>query len=156
MAGQTLTVVGPDSRLTGTGKLVFANTFLTNCATLAPGNSPGTLTIEGNLAINGGTLEIEIDGVAEGEFDRLNVDGEIDLRGANVTFSFGRHIPQQGDQIRFLSGASAIITDGTTQYDYVGAEPGFEFQVDADGPDGLSFTALNDAFREEVFVDGFE
>ena len=49
--------------------------------TVAPGTSPGTLNT-GTLAFTGGTHAVELGGKAAGEFDKLNVVGDVDLGSA--------------------------------------------------------------------------
>ena len=61
-------------------------------ATIGPGQSPGILNINGNLtADNTTTFNIEIDGIAPGSFDVINVSGNAQLNGPqmNVTFLSG-------------------------------------------------------------------
>ena len=74
-------VVGLGGTITG-GGAVGGN--LTNTsATIAPGNSPGTLTVTGDFSqAAGGTLAIELAGTASGEFDVLAVTGFAALGGA--------------------------------------------------------------------------
>ena len=96
-AGRTLTV-------TGAGRLDINNNIDTTAAGLvlvsggnvggsgrvngrstntggsvSPGNSVGTLTVEGNFQQSAtGTLNIELGGTAVGQYDRLNVIGGLD------------------------------------------------------------------------------
>ena len=51
-----------------------------NDATLAPGNSIGTLTVTGNFVQNGGTYQVEAN--AAGQSDRINVTGSATINGA--------------------------------------------------------------------------
>ena len=48
---------------------------------IAPGNSPGTLNT-GTVTLTGGTHAVELGGKAAGEFDKLNVVGDVDLGSA--------------------------------------------------------------------------
>ena len=57
-------------------------------AILAPGQSPGTLTIDGDLHLNGGVLEIEIAGFEDGAFDRLIVTGQTIFDAVQISVSF--------------------------------------------------------------------
>ena len=50
--------------------------MILNGGTIAPGNSPGTLTIDGNMTLTGGLLEIEISNTAPDHFD---VSGVVSL-----------------------------------------------------------------------------
>lgn len=73
------TITSPDTEVMGPGSLGGHGRLISNVAsagTLAPGNSVGMLTIQGNLTQSGGTYEVEYgdDGV-----DRLNVTGNVTL-----------------------------------------------------------------------------
>ena len=70
---------------------------------IAPGNSPGTLTIVGFL-VSTGIIEIQVEGLVQGSFDVLNVVGPLDLSGATVPFLFEGRSCQDGDSFTFLSG----------------------------------------------------
>lgn len=62
------------SVVNGSGGTIAADTYLQAGGVLAPGSSPGTLSIDGDLIITGGTLEWEIGALAQ---DRLNVTGDV-------------------------------------------------------------------------------
>ncbi len=75
-------VVGGSARLDGTGRIIGT---LTNNGTVAPGNSIGTLTVQGNYVHNAGSvLEIEFD--ASGNIDLLNVTGNATINGGTIRF----------------------------------------------------------------------
>lgn len=70
--------VGTAGTLSGTGSVGS----VTNSGILAPGMSPGTLNIGGNLTLDSGsTTQIEIGGILSGEYDVLNVTGTATLAG---------------------------------------------------------------------------
>ena len=74
--------VASTGRLDGTGR-VIGN--LTNNGVVAPGNSIGTLTVQGNYVHNAGSvLEIEFD--ASGGIDLLAVTGTATLNGGTLRF----------------------------------------------------------------------
>ena len=69
--------------ITGTGTLT-GNVSNTG-ATVSPGSSPGTLTIDGNYTQGADArLLIEIAGLADGEFDVLNITGTATLTGGTL------------------------------------------------------------------------
>ena len=73
-------LINVDNTLTGTGTVLFLD--IESSGTLAPGNSPGTLTINGDYTQTAaGRLQIEIGDDAAGEFDVLAVQGAADLAG---------------------------------------------------------------------------
>ena len=74
--------VAANTRLDGTGRIIGT---LTNSGTVAPGNSIGTLTVQGNYVHNSGSvLEIEFD--AAGNIDLLNVTGNATISGGTIRF----------------------------------------------------------------------
>lgn len=76
------TNVASGARLDGTGRIIGT---LTNNGTVAPGNSIGTLTVQGNYVHNSGSvLEIEFD--ANGNIDLLAVTGTATLNGGTLRF----------------------------------------------------------------------
>lgn len=80
--------VGLGGRLDGDGGFVLAD-IVVDGGVLAPGASPGTLSIAGDLTlIDGGVLELEIDGNGAGEHDVLNIAGAVDLSGGITSFVF--------------------------------------------------------------------
>ena len=73
-------------------------------AMVAPGHSPGTLNVAGNLNIgSGGTLNMEAAGTGAGQYDQIKVGGDAALNGAiNLTFING-YAPASGDSYRLVS-----------------------------------------------------
>jgi autotransporter-associated beta strand protein len=145
---------------------------LTNSGTLAAGNSPGTMTVNGDVTLNStSVLEQEIDGLTysaaggAGSYDRIVVtgaentftaDGEIDiaLRGlsgdANNDFT-----PSIGDEFRIVTtenasgvaGAFATVTNPTD-----GLTENTRFDV-VYGADYVDLVVTPDSFA--TFVSGF-
>lgn len=78
----TNVTVGTGATLDGTGRIIGN---LTNNGTVAPGNSIGTLTVQGNYTHNANSvLEIEFDGA--GNIDLLDVTGNANLNGGTLRF----------------------------------------------------------------------
>ncbi len=97
--------------LTGNGTVAGT---VANDATVSPGASPGTLTIDGDYVQSAdGALDIELRGTAPGtQYDRLLVSGKVTLGGAlNVTTPNG-FAPQAGDAFQILIFGSR--TDDST------------------------------------------
>ena len=68
------------------GKLILQDintTIENNGANIAPGQSPGTLNIAGDLNLNAGTLEMEVAKVTDNKlvYDSCNVTGKITFGG---------------------------------------------------------------------------
>jgi hypothetical protein len=95
---------------------------------LAPGNSPGTLTINGNLAVSG-ILEIEIAGLAAAEHDLLNVDSVSFAPGSVIRFvMYGGYQPTNNAEVTFLNSATFVdLANVTYETDKVPA--GFDYRV---------------------------
>jgi hypothetical protein len=91
----------------GTG--VFAGD-LTNNSLVAPGNSPGLLTINGNYTQTAfGTLEIELAGYDAGEFDVLQITGgSAFLDGALLVYLRDGFDPIIGSVFPFLTAENGI------------------------------------------------
>jgi len=92
--------ISAGARLASNGTIAAA---VTNAGTLAPGNSPGTLTIYGDLDSTG-VLEFEINGTGAGQFDRLVVSGEAGV-GGTVKLVLG-YSPALGDSFDLLDWGS--------------------------------------------------
>ena len=79
------TITAPTTTIANTGTLggdgLLVSDVTDNGGHIAPGNSPGTLTINGTLQQNGGAFDIQYDGAA---LDRLNVTGAVTLTGSPV------------------------------------------------------------------------
>lgn len=138
--------------LGGSGTL---NSNVTSFGTLAPGNSPGTLTIGGNLTQTGGAFDIEF---GNGATDRINVSGTttlssgptvnvIPVGGASGTNAIFLHsvggitggvgaVNYQGNGAAMVNQTatdlSLIVVDGTPVMasDFAASETGLDFLDD--------------------------
>lgn len=82
---------------------ILGNLF--NSGVVAPGNSPGTLTVNGNFTqTSGGSLQVEV--ASSTVFDRLIVSGNAQLAGQLQVLSFGGYKFQYGQQFAFLQAGS--------------------------------------------------
>ncbi|MFT3789230.1 MAG: autotransporter-associated beta strand repeat-containing protein [Tepidisphaeraceae bacterium] len=87
--------------------------------TIAPGNSPGILTIGGNLSFTGGSLAIEMGGNTPGNtasnHDQVIVNGTVTLgsSGSTTLAPTINYTPSTADQIFFLlnDGVDPIVND---------------------------------------------
>ncbi len=108
LQGGTLAATGPVSLqgglLSGSG-MVSGN--VNNAAVVGPGDSAGTISITGNYTqTSAGTLNIELGGVATGQFDQLLVSGTATLDGTlNVSLinGFTPTPPQSFPVLTFVS-----------------------------------------------------
>ena len=86
-----------DGAFSGTGTILGD---VTNHGSVGPGNSFGTLTVDGNyLQAAGATLTIEI--VALNDFDVIDITGSAALDGS-LEIIFNGYTPNSGDEFTFL------------------------------------------------------
>ncbi len=108
------------------------------------GNSPGTLTIEGDY-IQGpdGTLVMEIGGLGVGdEYDQLIVTGDAVLDGVlDIVFIDG-FAPQAGQSFDLIM-VDGLTTESFDQINILNLAPGFQFEFSSIGGE-TQFTALTD------------
>jgi T5SS/PEP-CTERM-associated repeat protein len=104
----------------------------------------GTLTIDGNIMMDGGIIEIDAMGLTDGTFDKLVVTGNSDITNATIRMNFIEgFLPTTGDQIPFLEVAG-ISTMTNLSLEFSGVADGFDYEVTESGG-MLVFEALNDA-----------
>ena len=141
--GHTLTKSGDGTLLinnsfnTGSGTLVGAAGVIGGGGTIggnlnnsagivAPGNSPGTLIVDGDYTQgSGGTLAIELAGTADGEHDLLEVVGSAALAGNLEINLVDEFAPTAGDTFDVLS-AAVITYNGLS---LTGASDGFSYSI---------------------------
>ena len=132
--------------ITGTGTITG---IVTNSgATVRPGNSPGTLTLDGNYTQGpDARLVIEIAGLADGEFDVLNVTGTATLNGGTleVVLLDGNDFIPQFTQFDILQAGTLF---GSFSNFILPTDPGTGVPLFAATPDPLTgtftLTALQD------------
>ncbi|WP_339683937.1 choice-of-anchor D domain-containing protein [Gimesia maris] len=102
--------------------------------TLAPGNSPGQVVINGDLILNGDdTLDIEINGTTAGSgFDQFVVNGDVTLNGATLNLIDG-YTPDVAESFILIENDGPNPVTGT----FNGYPEGYEF-TDFLGVGGLS------------------
>jgi T5SS/PEP-CTERM-associated repeat protein len=92
--------------LAGDGTVV-AN--VENAGLVSPGTSPGTLTITGNYTQDtGGTLRIEIAGLADPQHDLLSISGTGSLDGTLQLVKLANFAITPGDRITVLSAGGGL------------------------------------------------
>lgn len=95
--------------------------LINNGGQISPGNSIGNTTINGNLTINSGILEIELDKVGSTLVsDTVGVNGQAFLGGVLNVVPINGFVPTTGDYWTFLiadggvTGSFLSLTDGYT------------------------------------------
>jgi hypothetical protein len=105
-AGAGVAIEGGE--LAGSGTL--DGNLVVGSATLAPGFSPGSLAITGNLSLGpGSTTAVEIGGTQAGRFDFLNVAGQASLDGTLRLASHGGFRATGSEQITFLQVGGNLV-----------------------------------------------
>ncbi|MFV2069801.1 MAG: type I restriction-modification enzyme R subunit C-terminal domain-containing protein, partial [Pirellulales bacterium] len=113
---------------------------LTNSgATVAPGNSPGKLTVTGNYSQTAGSLEIEIDGTNDDDvssnrqYDLLSVGGSLTISGGSLDVVMG-FTASPGDTFNILDATSIDLTGATLNLGTPGTDMAWdESQLTVDG-----------------------
>lgn len=106
--------------LEGDGSIVAD---VTNAGRIAPGQSPGLIGIDGDYTQTAaGVFEIEIQGAAEGEFDRIEISGDAVLAGVLSVHLFGDPFALAGTPLYFLEASSVSGTFASVQA--TGIDPG--------------------------------
>lgn len=79
--------------------------------TISAGDSPGTLSIAGNLSLGANSLMLVAGaGLAQGiQYDWLQVSGDV-LLGGDLRLDFGNHAPQLGEHYSFLTSTGGQIS----------------------------------------------
>ena len=96
-----------------------------------PGNSPGVLPIDGDFILDGGALEIEIEGSLAEEFDQLVISGTATLLSGDVYFQFeGTEDPEPGDYYRFLVASNGVNAAGDVHYQASGLSEALDFKLE--------------------------
>lgn len=147
--GATLTAAGVTVNANGTlaGDGTVTGNVTLNGGTIAPGTSPGTLIIVGDLLLFSGVLDIEVGALVS---DRLAVSGAVEV-GTGVVFNLIFDFDP--------AGMTIDLADLFTGYTTLAFEPGFDLATNlavSGLPAGAAVTvALGDAersFREPAAV----
>jgi T5SS/PEP-CTERM-associated repeat protein len=115
-ASPNMIKVGSGGLLSGNGQIL--GNVLVDGGSFAPGASPGTFSIAGNVTqLAAGVLDLEIAGPASTQYDQLNVTGDLSLAGnVNIEFTDG-YIPTAGSKFDlFTVGGVFDISNATIQY----------------------------------------
>jgi hypothetical protein len=142
----------------GTVEIAGAGQVLTNNGVVAPGDSPGTLSITGDFTQGPlGTLQIEIGGLVAGsEFDQLLVSETATLAGALDVSIIGGFAPEFGDAFTVLdAGSLADEFTGLAEGATLSAD-GVEFGVTylSDGGSAVELTVTGFTLPADFNFDG--
>ncbi len=109
----TATTVNAGAILGGSGS-IGGNLTVATGGIVAPGNSPGILTVNGSATFSAGSnLETELNGTTAGTgYDQLAVNGAVDLGNANLLLSLG-YAPATSDFFYLVNNDAADAVTGT-------------------------------------------
>ena len=103
---------GTTGRVVGSGLIDVADAGIafTNAGVVAPGHSPGVITVNGDFVqTTSGRLSVEIGGTRPGlEFDLLNISGRATLAGAIELDLLNNFIPAAGGAFDVVNSASLV------------------------------------------------
>ena len=122
------------------GSTINAN--IQSFGTIEPGCSPGVMTVDGDVTIDGGELLIELAG--PGNLDVLQVTGTTFVEpGSTITLAFENgYAPTAGDTYDFLQSSAVVLppdpADVTVEFE--GLVDDVDFDIDSSGG-GFEFTA---------------
>ncbi len=121
-------------RLGGTGSIGLAGGSVTVDAagTLAPGESPGTLTVNGDVVL-AGVLEIEIAGTGSGEYDLLVVNGNLAVDGDTAVLKLiflPGYTPVGGESWTIIGWDTLADGSGFYAFDLPLPGPNFTWNLD--------------------------
>ncbi len=96
-----------DGILGGSGTVGSTNVYT---GTLSPGNSPGLLTVDGDLVLTADdTYTVEINGTTIGtQYDSVTATGNINIANAVLSISLG-YVPTVGDSYTLMSTTGGAI-----------------------------------------------
>jgi T5SS/PEP-CTERM-associated repeat protein len=139
------TQLGLGGTLMGNGTL--NGQLLVEGGAVRPGDGPGAMMVNGDLAFDDGLLEIEARGLGAGDHDILDINGEASLSGGEILFSFiDSFVPAPGDSFVFLTAEELLFFDHEAfVLNAIGVPDAFRFDVfSVLGDDGyLEFVTAN-------------
>lgn len=120
-----MTVGSASAATLGGSGIIGGNVTIVGNGTLAPGNSPGVLTLNQNLTFNSGSAALfEIDGATRGtQYDGVNIGGAL-AYGGELTLDFGTTFGAGGFSFNLFDGfasQSSNFTDITLVGSYTGS-----------------------------------
>lgn len=131
-------LLGLDGELSGDGT-IEGDVF--NYGTISPGNSPGLLSITGDLTqFEQGVLDIEIASFNNGDFDFIDVGGAASIDGTVNFYFLDGFTPEIDDELTFLT-AGAGVDLSLAQFNSFGLGDEFSLQLNRTG-NSLSFLVV--------------
>jgi alpha-tubulin suppressor-like RCC1 family protein len=150
--------------LAGDGVIALVAATATNLGIISPGQSPGTLTVFGDVS-NGASasLRVELGGLSSGtQSDLLDVEGNAEIGGGLVVSLINGFTPGDGDRIPILTASSLSGTFATVTYPNVspltfdmvtsGGAAADTLLLVVEAPAPLQFTDVDAGFQQTCGV----
>ncbi|HEX3599223.1 MAG TPA: hypothetical protein VHU84_03720, partial [Lacipirellulaceae bacterium] len=118
LSGAGTVIATSGGKIGGTGAITATTVRMNSGAKLGPGDSPGALTVNGNVLFkSGSTFEVEINGTSTPSHDLLTVNnGNVTIE-SNVTLSpILGYTPATGDSVNILHHTGTGIISGSFSY----------------------------------------
>lgn len=117
--------IGAGQDLSGSGTI---DGNVTVYGSTDPGNSPGILTINGDYTqASGSFLDIQLGGTGSGQFDQLNVNGNLSLAGTLDVLLWNGFVPGNGNTFDILNW-TGTRTGSFGAIDYPTLSAGYYFE----------------------------
>ena len=128
LVSATTVTIGTSGLLNGGGGTVQGTVI--DHGVVRPGNSPGTLNINGDFTLApDGTLIFEIDGPLTSQYSHLNIAGIGNFNGL-IDFLFANaYAPHAGDVFSFINDTGGIGSIAGLTFKVDGLQPGFQFNA---------------------------
>lgn len=118
-------VIGESGKLTGKGRIIGN---VTNRGEVSPGNSPGSIWMEGDYTqLADGSLRLELGGPAAGNYDQLQATGNVSLAGTLRIVLIDGFTPSPGSSFTLVSAGGSI--SGAITHLIVPETPGITWQL---------------------------
>ena len=153
--GSGAVTVNSGATLSGSGRISGP---LSIAGVLAPGNSPGILTVNNQVTFQpGSTFNADVFGLTAGSgYDQLTTTGPVSLAGS-LSMTFGSFTPTGHDVLFLINNTGSGATTGTFQYadnSKIGTFDGFNWYItyDANNVASPSLNGGNDVAIYSVAV----
>lgn len=139
--GSGTVTVNSGAKLAGSG-FIAGQVTIGSGGTLAPGNSPGILTVNNQVTFQlGSTFNAEVNGLTAGSgYDQLATTGPVALTGT-LSMTFGTFTPTGHDVLYLINNTGTGNTSGAFQYAdnaKIGTFDGFDWYITYDANNAAS------------------
>ncbi|MBX9656623.1 hypothetical protein K2Y11_23650 [bacterium] len=128
-----LLTVNMHGTLSGNGGTIIGDVL--NQGTIAPGNSPGILTIHGDLQSTG-LIQLQLAGTGTGYFDQLIVNGQLNLGGTIEVDLLDGFNPSVHNSFKILGFNSLINSGYRFDFSHAALQPSFSWDTSTFAVDG--------------------